>query len=63
MWDIGTWILLAAVIVVVALIVVLSIVRGHARRGRGEQPPVADANGDNTLGDRRDVLRRARGRF
>lgn len=55
--------LLAAVIVVVALIAVLALVRGRARRGNTEQLPGTDANADNTLGDRRDVLRRARGRF
>ncbi|MCS5732487.1 hypothetical protein [Herbiconiux daphne] len=79
MYDLGTWIIIAAIAAVILAIVVFSMRRGRQRGARSDAPTAsgtgderaADATpgkpedrvGDNTLGDRSDVVRRARRGF
>lgn len=72
MYDLVTWILIAAIAVIVTAIVVVSVVRGSRRSAvRGSLPPEQPDDGGptdhqpdgSTLGDRSDILHRSRRGF
>jgi hypothetical protein len=68
MTDLVTWILVALVVGVVATIVVLAAIRASRRRrlekALGDSPSRGESEPDTgAIGDRSDILHRARRRF